>query len=111
MYRADARPAALLLGLVGVIAAASSPTADAAGASRSAQTAPVEFEIVVGPPDTGATPAVPADAVSLFVAIEEQLGLKLEPREAPFEVLVIRNAEKPEPTDRPRHEAGQEAKG
>jgi len=52
---------------------------------------------VVDPPEAGTTPAVPAEAVSLFVAVEEQLGLKLESKEAPFEMLVIQSAERPEP--------------
>jgi uncharacterized protein (TIGR03435 family) len=33
----------------------------------------------------------------LFTAIQEQLGLKLEPQKAQLEVLVIDHAEKPSP--------------
>lgn len=37
----------------------------------------------------------PADAVPLFTALQEQLGLKLEARRAPVEVLVIVSIERP----------------
>ena len=37
----------------------------------------------------------PIDGVSLFTAIQEQLGLRLEPRQAPVEVLVVESAERP----------------
>ena len=48
------------------------------------------------PPPPGAD-ATPADAVSIFTALEEQLGLKLEPQIAPTEVLVIDHVERPTP--------------
>jgi len=35
------------------------------------------------------------DRPSIFVAIQQQLGLKLEPQKAPVEILVIDHAEKP----------------
>jgi uncharacterized protein (TIGR03435 family) len=44
-------------------------------------------------PDGGA--AAPLDGVSLFTAIQEQLGLRLEPRQAPVDVFVIESAERP----------------
>ena len=44
----------------------------------------------------GAEPP-PADAVSIFTALEEQLGLKLEAQTGPVEVLVIDHVERPTP--------------
>lgn len=38
---------------------------------------------------------VSADGISLFTAIQDQLGLRLEPGSAPLEVLVIESAERP----------------
>jgi uncharacterized protein (TIGR03435 family) len=50
-------------------------------------------------PDTAATPGAPqvtpGEGVSLFAAMQEQLGLKLEAKRAPVEVLVIDSAERP----------------
>jgi uncharacterized protein (TIGR03435 family) len=45
---------------------------------------------------TAATPADSA-ATSIFTAVREQLGLKLEPSRAPAEVLVIDSVERPTP--------------
>jgi len=49
----------------------------------------------LGPPGNAA-PA-PADTPSLFTAVQDQLGLKLDSRREPTEVLVIDRAEQPTP--------------
>jgi uncharacterized protein (TIGR03435 family) len=43
-----------------------------------------------------APPASP-DAPSIFTALREQLGLRIEPQRAPLDVLVIDHAEQPTP--------------
>lgn len=48
-----------------------------------------------GPLVNGAVPAPPPDAPTLFTALQEQLGLKLEPSRGPVEVVVIESAERP----------------
>jgi uncharacterized protein (TIGR03435 family) len=51
----------------------------------------------LGPPLPGPAAAAPVDTPSLFAAIQEQLGLKLDARREPTEVLVIDRAEQPSP--------------
>jgi len=41
--------------------------------------------------------AASADAASVFTAVQEQLGLRLQPTRAPVEVLVIESAQRPSP--------------
>jgi uncharacterized protein (TIGR03435 family) len=52
--------------------------------------APERSRIASTPPD-----AVTGERPSLFTAVQEQLGLKLEPRRGPVPVLVIDRIERP----------------
>ena len=51
-----------------------------------------------GPPPPGDVGAPPPDpnGPTIFTAVEEQLGLKLESAKGPVEILVIDHAEKPD---------------
>jgi uncharacterized protein (TIGR03435 family) len=53
-----------------------------------------DVEFAVDPAAAGA-PAADANAPSIFTALEEQLGLKLQAERAPVEVLVIDRVERP----------------
>ena len=48
------------------------------------------------PPRPAADGAVPPDrGISLFTALQQQLGLRLMPRKVPVEIIVVDHAEKP----------------
>jgi uncharacterized protein (TIGR03435 family) len=55
----------------------------------------LEFTADPAAPAGGAGAPASADAPSIFTALEEQLGLRLEAARAPVEVLVIDRIERP----------------
>ena len=51
----------------------------------------------LGKPNDGRFPTIDREGPSIFTAIQEQLGLKLEPRRGPVDFLVIDHIERPTP--------------
>ena len=49
------------------------------------------------PPDAPAVPPVDPNGSSIFAALQEQLGLKLDAQQAPLEVIVIDAVDRPTP--------------
>ncbi len=78
----------LLTDLTRALAVSGRPVVDATGLAGS-----FDFNLKWTPDDA----AAPGGGASLFTAVQEQLGLRLEPRQAPMNVLVIDSAERPAP--------------
>jgi uncharacterized protein (TIGR03435 family) len=56
-----------------------------------------DFELTWTPDTARPSPGAAADLPSLFTAIQEQLGLKLEPQRGPVEFLIVDRVEPPTP--------------
>ena len=70
-----------------LIPAAGRPVSDATDLAGS-----YDIDLTWTPDEAGA-----AAGASLFTAVQEQLGLRLEPRRSPVNVLVVESAQRPEP--------------
>ena len=63
---------------------------------RTNLTGPYDFDLVFQPESATPVPIpVSADAPSIFTAVQEQLGLKLDPQRVPTDVIVIDSVERP----------------
>jgi uncharacterized protein (TIGR03435 family) len=77
------------------------PGVDRPAFDKTGLTGRYDFELTLAPftlrvpPDPAAPAVTGPSGESLFTAIEEQLGLKLESQKAPVEVLVIERVERP----------------
>jgi len=57
---------------------------------------PYDFDLTFQPESSTPSPIpAPADAPSIFTAVQEQLGLKLDPQRVPTDVIVIDSVERP----------------
>ncbi|MGE3403034.1 MAG: M56 family metallopeptidase [Vicinamibacterales bacterium] len=79
----------LLAQQLGRYAGVGRPVIDATGLTEQFQ-----WELKWTPDSAGGS--LPADGVSIFTALQEQLGVKLEPATGPIDVLVIDSVEQPE---------------
>ena len=64
---------------------------------RTGLTGAWDFELTFAPPDVAADVAAERHIPSLFTALQEQLGLKLDATRGPAEVLVVDRIERPTP--------------
>ena len=63
---------------------------------RTKLSGPYDIDLVFAPEVPSPRPVpVAADAPSLFTAVQEQLGLKLEPQRVPTDVIIIERVEQP----------------
>ena len=76
---------------------ARSPENDRRIVDRSGLTGTFDIDLTWVPARNGAITADPADVLTIFTAIEEQLGLKLQPARAATDVVVIDAAQRPTP--------------
>ena len=74
-----------------------SPDIDRRIVDRTGLTETFDIDFVWTPDRSGPGAAPPADVVSIFTALQEQLGLKLESRREPADVVVIESVERPTP--------------
>jgi uncharacterized protein (TIGR03435 family) len=73
------------------------PTVDRPIIDKTGISGRFNFHLAYANPTLGGDPAAPSDPVgpSIFTAVQEQLGLKLEPTKGPGEFLIIDHVERP----------------
>src|SRR6186713_2987196 len=76
---------------------ARSPDIDRRILDRTGLRGTFDVDFVWSPDRSGPAAAAPADVVSIFTALQEQLGLKLESRRELRDVVVIESVERPSP--------------
>lgn len=54
-----------------------------------------DFDLRYAPEGRGGGPAVSSDSPAIVTAVQEQLGLRLAPRQAPLDVLVVERVQQP----------------
>lgn len=54
-----------------------------------------DYQLAGAPTGAPLSPPIDANGPSLFTALAEQLGLKLEPEKGPVEIMVIDHVERP----------------
>jgi uncharacterized protein (TIGR03435 family) len=74
-----------------------SPEIDRKIVDRSGLTGTFDIDLNWVPARNGALVAEPTDVLTIFTAIDEQLGLKLQPARASIDVVVIAGAQRPTP--------------
>jgi uncharacterized protein (TIGR03435 family) len=74
-----------------------SPDVDRKIVDRTGLTGTFDIDFMWAPARTGANAARPEDVVSVFTALQEQLGLELDSRREPLDVVVIESVERPPP--------------
>jgi len=76
---------------------ARSPDVDRRIVDRTGLTGTFDIDFVWAPGRAGPGGAAPSDVVSIFTALQEQLGLKLESRRELHDVVVIESVDRPNP--------------
>jgi uncharacterized protein (TIGR03435 family) len=82
-------------GTMAQLSATLSANVDRPVVNRTGLTGKYDFKLEFSPENVVANTADPNGFPSIFVAVQEQLGLRLEPAKEPVEILVIDHVERP----------------
>ena len=73
------------------------PDVDRPVFDRTGLTGTFDFDVIWAPARTGPAAARPEDVVAITTALQEQFGLKLQPRREMLDVVVIDSVQRPTP--------------